>query len=154
MPDYRLVKTADDFRVAAGLFREYATSIGIDLGFQGFEKELSVLDTMYAEPEGGIILCRENETDIGCVAIRKLEGEVAELKRMYLKPLHQGKGYGRELMEKAIGLAKELGYRKVRLDTLDTMLPAIHLYKSYGFREITPYYHNPFGNAVYFEKNL
>jgi len=147
-----LVKTEEDFRAAALLFREYAASIGIDLGFQGFEKELALLSNMYAYPEGGIILCRDEENDIGCVAIRKQEGEIAELKRMYLKPRFQGMGFGRELMEQAIGLAKELGYRKIRLDTLDTMRPAIHLYKSYGFREIPPYYHNPIQNAVYFEK--
>jgi len=151
MPDYRLVKTADDYRTAALLFREYAACIGIDLGFQGFEKELSELGNMYAEPQGGIILCSDHENDIGCVAIRRQDDGVAELKRMYLVPRYQGKGYGRALMERAIGLAKELGYRKIRLDTLDTMLPAIHLYKTYGFREIPPYYHNPIPNAVYFE---
>lgn len=154
MPEFKRVSSKEEYAVAAGLFREYAREIGIDLGFQDFEKELVDLSSMYAKPLGGIILCRVEDVFIACVAIRKQAGGIAELKRMYVRPGFQNLGIGRQLMEKAIELAKELGYQKIRLDTLDTMHPAIHLYKTYGFTEIPAYYHNPISNAVYFERAL
>ncbi len=154
MPEFIRVNTREEYGVAAELFREYALEIGIDLGFQDFEQELLELNTMYAKPQGGIILCRVEEDFVACVAIRKQADGIAELKRMYVRPEFQNLGIGRILMERAIELAKELGYEKIRLDTLDTMLPAIHLYKTYGFTEIPAYYHNPISNAVYFERAL
>ena len=154
MPEFIRVNTADEYAAAASLFREYAQWIGIDLGFQDFEHELKELNSMYAYPLGGIVLCKVDDVFIGSVAIRIQEAGIAELKRMFVRPGFQNLGLGRALMEKAIELAKELGYEKIRLDTLDTMLPAIHLYKTYGFNEIPAYYHNPISNAVYFELKI
>ena len=146
--------TQEEYEAAKQLFREYAISINIDLGFQHFEEELDGLKQMYSAPAGGIILCKEDKDFIGCVAIRKIDEEAGELKRMYVKPGNQGKGVGAGLLAQAIILAKSCGYKKIRLDTLNYMLPAIHLYKKAGFHEIPAYYFNPNTTAVFFEMTL
>lgn len=148
------VHTKETYTAAAALFNEYANWLGIDLCFQNFDKELETLETMYAAPNGGIILCREEENYVACVAIRRIDSTTAELKRMYVQPAQQGKGIGAMLLKEAIQLAEKLGYKAIRLDTLDSMQPAIGLYKKNGFYAIAPYYHNPNSNALYFEKKL
>jgi len=107
---------------------------------------------MYNATDGGIILCKEDNNFIACVALRRREAKIAELKRMYVQPAHQHKGIGKVLLEKAIALAQSCNYEYIRLDTLNHMTPAINLYKKYGFYEIAPYYFNPVATAVYFEK--
>ena len=147
-----LVKSNDEYIIAQSLFREYANWLNIDLGFQQFEEELINLSGMYAFPYGGIILCRKDEEYAGCIAIRKIDAEIAELKRTYVKPSFQKQGIGNKLLEAAIDLAVNYKYKKIRLDTLSNMTAAINLYTSNGFYEIPAYYHNPEKTAVYFEK--
>jgi putative acetyltransferase len=154
MKEFITANTGKEYAAAAILFSEYAAAINISLDFQHFENELKTLRQMYAPPVGGIILCREEETHIACVAVRKINEEVAELKRMFVQPQHQGKGIGKILLEKSLALARQCGYSKIRLDTLNYMHPAIELYKANGFYEIPAYYHNPIPTAVYFEKLL
>ena len=154
MFEYITVKTDDEYAAAAVLFKEYADSLDIDLSFQHFDRELAGLKSMYAPPLGGIILCRINSDFVGSIAIRPQEPGIAEIKRMYVKPLFRGRGTGEILLQRIIRLAKEYGYEKIRLDTLNTMTPAMNLYKKHGFTEVPPYYFNPEKTAVYFEKEL
>lgn len=154
MFNFLIVKTAEEYKAAADLFEEYAQWLGIDLGFQDFEKELQSLSNMYSAPTGGIILCKDQKNFIASVAIRKFSVEIAELKRMYVQPAFQRNGIGKKLVLEAIALAKALGYKKIVLDTLNTMTPAISLYKEFGFKERAAYYNNPIDTAVYFEKEL
>jgi len=154
MFEYILIETDAEYAEAAKLFTEYASWLNIDLGFQKFKEELTDLKSMYATPLGGIILCRNNQEFIASVAIRKIDTEIAELKRMYVKPAFQKRGIGKKLLEEAVLLASQSGYNKIRLDTLSNMTPAIDLYKRNGFYEIPAYYYNPESTAVYFEKTL
>ena len=154
MPEYLIVQNNEEYKAAAALFKEYAVWLGIDLSFQHFDEELENLKKMYNTADGGIILCKENNDFIGCVAIRRSAAGIAELKRMYVQPGHQHKGIGKDLLEHSLELAKSLNYECIRLDTLNHMTPAINLYKKYGFYEIPAYYHNPVSTAVYFEKKL
>ena len=154
MINYYLAETDDDYAAVRQLFSEYAATLNINLQFQHFDEELGGLKKMYAKPVGGIILAREEEVLIGCVGIRKIDDITGELKRMYIKPGHQNKGIGKTLLEKALALARECKYESVKLDTLNYMLPAIHLYRQAGFYEIPPYYYNPNETALYFEKVL
>jgi GNAT superfamily N-acetyltransferase len=151
MHDYIIAGTDEDYRNAAKLFKEYAAWLNIDLAFQHFEEELQELKTMYAAPDGGIVLCKNSNDYIACVAVRKISNDTAELKRMFVKQAYQGHGIGKILLEKAIELARSANYTCIRLDTLNHMLPAINLYKKYGFYEIPAYYNNPNTTAVYFE---
>src|SRR3954469_25756743 len=77
------VTTEDEYAAAASLFRQYAEWLNIDLSFQHFEEELKQLKEMYAAPFGGIIICKSKTNYIGCIALRKIDTEIAELKRMY-----------------------------------------------------------------------
>ena len=148
------VHTETEYATASKLFKEYADWLNIDLSFQNFEEELLQLKEMYSEPNGSIFLLQEEAAFVGCVAIRKKEEGIAELKRMYIKPTTRKTGGGTMLLEKALSAAKLLGYNLIRLDTLANMTPAINLYKKHGFYEIAPYYFNPEENAVFFEKKL
>jgi len=154
MCEYIQAVSQEHYQAAAFLFKEYAEWLNINLSFQHFDEELQQLQNMYTLPHGGIILCRDKHIFIGCVGIRKITEEIAELKRMYVLPAYQGKGIGNEILNQALLLAKKCGYNTVRLDTLKTMLPAMNLYSKNGFKEINAYYHNPIDTVVYFEKYL
>ena len=151
MSSFLTATTASEYAAAGDMFREYAAAININLDFQHFEEELSDLTKMYSPPQGGIILASDHESVIGCVAIRRINEREGELKRMYVAPEYQNKGFGKTLLQKALLLARECNYEKVKLDTLNYMAAAIHLYQQAGFYKIPPYYPNPISTAVYFE---
>ena len=152
---YIEVTSPEGYTVAAQLFKEYAIAIGINLGFQHFDEELASLATQYSRPEGGIfVVYNENLTEQGCIGIRKLGNGICELKRMYVRKEARGSGTGKELLQRAIALGVELGYSKMRLDTLSSMENAIHLYETAGFYEIAPYRYNPFADAKFYELEL
>jgi len=151
MSSFITATTAKDYAAAQEMFRAYAKAININLDFQHFEEELTDLPKMYSLPQGGIILAKDQESVVGCVAIRRINEREGELKRMYVAPEYQNKGFGKTLLQKALMLARECNYEKVKLDTLNYMSAAIHLYQQAGFYEIPPYYNNPISTAVYFE---
>jgi putative acetyltransferase len=154
MPEYIVVHSEEEYTAAAKLFMEYAQWLSIDLSFQHFEEELKELKEMYKPNAGGIILCKEESNYVACVAVRRIDNETAELKRMYVQPVQQHKGIGKQLLLNAVQLAKNCNYKFIRLDTLNTMAPAMNLYRQNGFYEIAPYYFNPQTTAVFFEKKL
>ena len=139
---------------AARLFKEYADSLEISLDFQNFDEELAALPGCYAPPEGCILLATWQGQIAGCVALRKLEDGVCEMKRLYTRPAFRGKKIGVALAEAVIEEARRLGYQRMRLDTLKSMVQARTLYKSLGFYEIAAYCYNPFEDAVFMELKL
>jgi putative acetyltransferase len=154
-PRLSVARGPADLDLARTLFREYAGTLGFALDFQGFEEELAALPGDYAEPAGTIVLARVGGEVAGCVALRPLpEPGACEMKRMYVRPAFQRRGLGRALGERILADARARGYRVMRLDTIDTMLPAITLYRDLGFREIPPYRYNPIPGALYFEAAL
>ncbi len=154
MINYLRANTDEEYKQAALLFKAYAAWLNIDLSFQHFNDEVMELRTMYGTPGGGIMLCKDDHAFIGCAGIRKINADIAELKRMFIKPAYQKRGIGKQLLQQAVELAEELNYKTIRLDTLNYMTPAINLYKQYGFYEIPAYYHNPNETAVYFELKI
>ncbi|MGH2575440.1 MAG: GNAT family N-acetyltransferase [Ignavibacteria bacterium] len=136
------------------LFTEYAESLGFDLCFQNFDKELAGLPGDYSAPEGRLILAFHNKKPAGCVALRKLSKKICEMKRLYVRNNFRGKGIGRILAEKIIEEAGNAGYKRMRLDTTPKMKEAIKLYKSLGFKKIKPYTFNPIKGALYMELRL
>lgn len=138
--------------VVRELFREYQRAIQVDLCFQGFERELAALPGAYAPPGGRLLLALVHREVAGCGALRPIAPGVAELKRMWVRPVFRGTGLGRAIAEELLRAADGEGYGAVRLDTLDTMRPAHALYASLGFREIPAYYENPVPGVRYMER--
>jgi carbonic anhydrase len=150
-------QTDDHYHQARILFQEYADWLGIDLSFQNFENELKSLEQMYAPPCGALLLAFENDESVGCVGVRSLPAvgdKASEMKRLYVRPHHQGSGIGRRLAEKVLIEAQKLGYNRMLLDTAERLKRAVSLYHSLGFREIEKYYNNPVNNVIYMEKKL
>ena len=134
------------------LFVAYAKSLNFSLCFQGFDKELAELPGLYASPRGRLMLCEVDGQPAGCVALKPLSSTVCEMKRLFVRPEFRGKQIGVQLARRIIHEAHDIGYEAMRLDTLrGPMGAAIAIYKSLGFREIAPYYHNPIADAVYME---
>ena len=154
----QIASTPEHYETARALFLEYQAQLGIDLCFQGFADELARLPTMYGPPAGRLLLAAAG-TDhavLGCVGVRALAGDsrACEMKRLYVKPDGRGCGAGRALATASIGAAREMGYARMVLDTLGTMVAARALYAELGFRETTPYYSNPINDVTYLELAL
>lgn len=139
------------FEQASSLFEEYAASLDVDLRFQHFDEELSNLPAQYSLPDGCLLLAFHEDLTAGCVALRRLDDGVCEMKRLYVKPQFRGLKIGRLLAARIIEEAQRLGYSRIRLDTLPSMAQAQVMYKSLGFREIAPYRFNPVGGTVFME---
>ena len=139
------METPDEIETARGLFREYEKWLDEDLCFQSFDEEVRTLPGRYAPPDGRLFVAYDGETPAGCVAARKLEDTICEMKRLYVRPEFQGRGLGRRLVEALMIDARRIGYLKMRLDTYPPkMAKAVKMYESLGFYPIEPYYHNPY----------
>lgn len=123
-----------DLRHARELIAEYMDSVG-GHHFGDREQELDGLPGLYAPPEGRLLLAHFDDSVAGCVGIRKVEDGICEMKRMYVRPEFRGKGLGRELARMALDEARSIGYKTMRLQTLEWMTGARALYRSVGFQE-------------------
>jgi GNAT superfamily N-acetyltransferase len=136
------------------LVEEYIRSLGIDLSFQEVDAELADLATAYAPPRGRILVAVAGGALAGCVALRPLDDRDCEMKRLYVGPEHRGTGLGKRLAVAIIDKARELGYARIRIDTLPQMRTARKLYAELGFREIAPYRFNPVPGTAFMELEL
>jgi ribosomal protein S18 acetylase RimI-like enzyme len=154
MLHYVHVTTQEDVGQARELFTEYQASLGIDLCFQDFDRELAELPGQYASPTGRLLLAYGESQLAGCVALRKIDEVTCEMKRLYVRPAFRGKSIGRKLAQAIIQEARTIGYARMRLDTLPTMKEAIALYRSLGFQVMKPYRYNPIEGTLFMELEL
>ena len=155
MIDIFQAETENQIEHARGLFREYETWLGLDLCFQGFEDELRNLPGRYSPPDGRLLLASVDENLAGCIALRKLDEGICEMKRLYLRDDFRGIGLGNAMIEKLIAEALVIGYRKMRLDTYPPKMgKAVKLYESHGFAAIPPYCDNPHEGVLFMELDL
>jgi putative acetyltransferase len=150
----RHVEGTSDLSAVRILFREYANSLAFDLSFQDFEKELESRPGRYALPEGYLLIAENQDGIVGCVAARKIDDGVCEMKRLFVRPEFRGTGIGRRLAMEIIRIAIRLGYSRMRLDTTPSMNEATSLYRSLGFYDTEPYCYNPVPGAVFLEVDL
>lgn len=143
-----------DVRDVRELLREYAAALTFPLDFQGFDRELAELPGAYAPPEGALLVARADGAAAGCVALRPLDETTCELKRLYVRRAHRGRGVGRLLVASILEEARRRGYRIMRLDTVPGMEAAQALYEQLGFREIAPYTENPVEGTRFLELQL
>jgi ribosomal protein S18 acetylase RimI-like enzyme len=146
------IKPADvvrDLEKVRQLFREYAASLEIDLCFQNFEDELASLPGKYQPPLGRLLLAWDADLVLGCVALRQIDANTCEMKRLYIKPQARGHQLGRRLANSVCHEARLAGYQRICLDTLPTMTTALQLYESLGFKPIGPYVFNPVEGAIF-----
>jgi ribosomal protein S18 acetylase RimI-like enzyme len=149
----------EQLEVVRTIFREYAESLGIDLGFQQFDDELASLPGKFAAPRGRVLLASHDADEdpgsiVGCVAMRPIDDTTCEMKRLYVRPLGRGLQVGRRLATRICAMATEVGYHRMRLDTLPTMHAALGLYASLGFEPIDAYVFNPIPGAIFLECDL
>lgn len=145
---------AGSMQTAVALFREYAASLPFSLCFQGFDEELATLPGKYAPPAGCILLADDGREAVGCIAMRplaQLGPGVCEMKRMYVKPSHRGRGIGRLLAEGVLAQARAAGYRVMKLDSESDMAAAVTLYRSLGFKDCERYNDDPHPHTVWME---
>jgi putative acetyltransferase len=137
---------------ARELFLEYAQSLGFSLCFQNFDKELAELPGDYAPPKGRLLLAECEGQLAACIALHKLDPGTCEMKRLYLRPQFRGQGLGRALAEHIMSEARQIGYQRMRLDTVEPIMKdAVAMYRKLGFKEIAPYCSNPIAGALYME---
>lgn len=142
------------------LFREYARIPGVAPCVEDFEREVAALPGLYAPPGGTLLLAFEDGTGVvprgavGCVGLRRWDQHACEMKRLYVRPEFRDCGAGCALVNEVIAAGRSLGYQKMLLDTLPSMLKAQELYRSLGFREIAAYSKKPIPGALFFELDL
>jgi putative acetyltransferase len=154
MLKYIRAKSERDLLDVKRLFHEYEDTLDFNLGFQNFEKELVDLPGDYAPPSGTIVLAVIDGEAVGCVALRRINKEICEMKRLFVSPSFRGRGIGRSLAEAVIEDARGIGYKFMRLDTVPSMIEATSLYRALGFKEIEPYRYNPIEKALYMQLEL
>ena len=155
--DFTIVQatTAEELATIRELFLEYAASLNFSLCFQGFENELKGLPGDYAPPDGRLFLMHYKTQPAGCVALHITGAGVCEMKRLYIRPAFRGKGLGLALINAVIDEARVIGYRGMRLDTVEpVMKDAVAIYRRLGFKQIAPYRDNPIEGALYMELPL
>jgi putative acetyltransferase len=147
-------ETAEQLGWARRLIEEYVASLPVDVSYERVPEECARLPGEYAPPQGDLLLAMEGGLPVGCVALRPMDRETCEMKRVYLRPAWRGRGIGRTLAESIVGSARRIGYRRIRLDTIPSLKPAIGLYRSMGFRVIAPYRAIPTACAFFMELRL
>ena len=136
------------------LFIEYAHSLNVSLCFENLDKEVNELPGVYAPPRGSLLLAADGEKIAGCVALKKVDDRVCEMKRLYVRAEFRGRGIGKRLAMQIVDEAREIGYERFRLDTLPSMKEAISLYRSLGFEEIPAYRELPVPGALFMQVKL
>ncbi|MFM9994787.1 MAG: GNAT family N-acetyltransferase [Phycisphaerales bacterium] len=175
MPTLVTPTTPEQLDTVRALFREYEENLGISLCFQGFEQELANLPGKYAPPSGRLYLAMMGPDAAGCIALREIThqvadffadprapkpagrppaGRICEMKRLYVRPEFRGNRIGRLLARRLLDDARAIGYATMHLDTMDTLKPAVELYRSLGFQPTQRYNNDEDPHTLFFAKAL
>jgi putative acetyltransferase len=155
-PPLLMVVATTPLQYAHGLqlIGAYLRQLGEDVSFQNPDWELQHLAQQYGPPSGLLLLAYQAEQAVGCVAYKTIGPGIAEMKRLFVLPTHQGQKIGAALAEAIVVAAKAAGCHTMVLDTVERLQAARALYQKMGFAPCAPYYHNPLPGAVYLSKTL
>jgi GNAT superfamily N-acetyltransferase len=149
----RRARPADHPAVAREL-AEYLAFIGDTLDADGLDHDIAHWQQEYDGTSGVLVLVVDPSGEVvGTAAVRVLEPGLGELKRMWLRPALQGRGLGRRLLDRSLEEARQLGCRRLRLDSQGKLEAAVHLYRAFGFAEIPRYNDNPRAD-IWMERSL
>ncbi|WP_027011250.1 GNAT family N-acetyltransferase [Comamonas sp. B-9] len=156
MPDLaiRHARFPEDLQAVLAIFREYIASPQADLGFQNYAPELAALPGKYAAPQGRLLLAWQGDAVVGCAALRDVDGQCCELKRVYVRPAVRGVKLGRRLVEQMLQEARAAGYRRMALDVLPEFVAAQALYRDLGFVDAPPVSINPVPGTAFLARVL
>jgi GNAT superfamily N-acetyltransferase len=143
------VESAGQVTQVRALFEEYWRSFGFTPCFQNFSAEVAALPGDYAPPEGRLALAQVGGEPAGCAALRRLDEERVEFKRLYIRPQFRGLRLGKELLGWVIAEAKAAGYRQLVCDTMPVMTDALAMYERAGFERTGPYSNHPTPGAIF-----
>jgi len=153
--DIRLAESPGEIALVGQLWREYWDSLSLPMDFQGFGDELEGLPGAYAADGGALLLARDENEPAGTIAIRRLDRNSGEVKRLYLRPGFRGHGLGRRLLEAVIERAANIArYDCLYADTLPSMTEALALYQRVGFERVDAYSPTPTPDAIYLRLKL
>lgn len=143
-----------DVEGARRLILAHADARATTPGVEHMHTDAARLPGPYAPPRGGLWVARAGDGTVGCVALRDLGDDAAEVKRMFVDAGWRGRGVGRALLAALVEGARARGYRTLRLGTLDDMHAAQKLYRSLGFRPIGRYRPDELMDTRFFELEL
>ena len=144
----------EQIQTAGKLFFEYAKSVNVSLCFENLDKEVESLPGLYAPPDGCLLLASCDGKIAGCVALKRVDHQTCEMKRLFVRSEFRGRGIGKHLTTAISDEARRIGYKRMRLDTLPSMKEAIALYQSLGFEPISPYRELPVPGALFMQTTL
>jgi len=136
------------------MFEEYWHSLGFSRETFGFGIELDGLPGEYTRPKGRLAMASLSGRAVGWVALRALDADACEFKRLFVREEARGQAVAARLLSWLIDEARAEGYSRMLADTLPTMSAALHLYDKFGFKRVGPYSANPTPGAVYLEMDL
>lgn len=153
-------KTDEDIEIVKGLLEEYLASM-LELDgpvhtreVEAHKHQINNPGDYFGPPDGCLLVAKYKKEPAGCVALRKLNNDICEMKRLYVKPEFRGLKIGKKLAEHVIEQARRIGYERIRIHTITALERANSLYKSLGFNEIDPYEDTPREDAVFMELKL
>lgn len=151
----------DDEENIITLFTEYTlmladvrSDIGKYLDLQNYDHELGHLGEKYGLSNGRLLIAYADGKAVGCIALRKLNETECEMKRLYIRPEFRRSGIARQLAQKLLSEAREIGYQAMLLDSVPELIPALKFYEKLGFYHIPPYNDSPVINTVFMKKDL
>ncbi|KXJ48772.1 Acetyltransferase (GNAT) family protein [Marinobacter salarius] len=150
----RDVRFPSDSRELRRLIHEYVDWLGIDLSYQDFAGEMANIEALFSLPSGQYTFAIVDSVVAGGVGFRRIDNQTAEVKRLYVRPKHQGKDIGWSLMENLLQKLRVLGYARLVLDAVPPTKKAQALYERMGFTEIEPYFHNPIPDTKFYAFDL
>ena len=154
MMTIRHAKFPEDLAAVLSIWREFIANSPVNLDYQGNDAEFANLPGKYAAPKGCILLADRDGDIEGCIALREVDADICEMKRLYVKPHARGKNVGRQLAERLISEARSAGYSEMRLDVQEKSVSARRLYEALGFVTADPISFNPVPGASFLGRRL